>query len=356
MRIRYSLIFTLSMFGVCATSFAAQVVPRVSGGTPVHCSDAAGAPVYGAANPTRGDVVRSTILPNGMRTIAINFERLAQSPPSLQLFAYAHECGRESSTGIVKGAYLHGTDFNMEKTADRIGMRLTRDELSVMADDVDRLSLVVMNNPPLPMYLPDLTRAQWIGDCYAIHNDACTPKDDGVSASGPVANNNNEPEGDKGSASGQPASGKLTLSEGLTQLVSAAQSHFEFVTYKCDFVELGCVSITFQYHGKTRSCNLVFQGGDVSFCTVSLASEKGGGRAKEEFGQAVEDVAQVLNGWSRKDYNLTGKDKAHVVLLGTDFTKDLDAKKSQQVSVRLERKGLGNFVVSLIVNAPKVIY
>src|SRR5580658_9495677 len=108
MRIRCSLIFTLSILGVCATSVAAQGVPHLSGGIRLHCSDAAGPPFYGAAYPTRGDVARSRILPNGMRTIAINFERLGQSPPSLQLFVYAHECGREISTDIVRDTYLRG--------------------------------------------------------------------------------------------------------------------------------------------------------------------------------------------------------------------------------------------------------
>jgi hypothetical protein len=353
MRVRYSRILTLSMFGVLATGVAVQAVPySPNGGMPVRCSDAAGAPVYGVVYPARDVNARSAMRPNGARMSAFNFERPGMYFPSFRLFVDAHECGREISAGILNRLYLDGIDFNVRNTADRNGLRLMQGRLSTSAADVDSTSLLLLNNPLLPMYLHDLHGARSIPDCYSTHNDACTPKNDAVFASGPAASSNRPERG----GSGQPSSEKLTFSDGLTQLVSAAQSRFAFVTYKCDFVELGCVSIKFEYKGKIKSCVLAFQGGAISYCSVSLASEKDGTRAREDFDQAAKDVAQVLNGWSRKDDNLTGEGKPHLILLDADFTKDWDAKKSQQVNVRLERRGLGNFVVSLIVNAPRVIY
>jgi hypothetical protein len=157
------------------TSSIAQGASPVVGGIPVHCVDSTGATVYSIYNPSISDVAMSMIAPNNMRLIVLNPARLTNFPPLLQLFAYAHECGHHMSGDIVAGAYFHHDNLAREQNADRIGIRLLRDQLSISLVQAQALASSFSANPAVPpYYLPGPMRAQWIVSCYETQDDACS--------------------------------------------------------------------------------------------------------------------------------------------------------------------------------------
>lgn len=156
-------------------SSIAQVASPVVGGFPVHCMDSTGATVYSIYNPSISDAAMSTIAPNGVRLIVLNPARLANFPPLLQLFAYAHECGHHLSGDIVAGVFFHHDNWAREQNADRIGIRLLRDQLNISLAQTQALASTFSSNPAVPpYYLPGPLRAQWIVSCYETQDDACS--------------------------------------------------------------------------------------------------------------------------------------------------------------------------------------
>jgi hypothetical protein len=160
-----------------ALSLCAQVpvaVPTI-GGIPVHCTDATGATVYTEILPTLGDTAQSTIEPSGLRVIRINRPAFEQQPTLIKLFFYAHECGHHMSGDVFAGVVLHEDDLDREKIADRIGIRILRDQLNITSQEADQIASIFQNNPPIfPYYLPGPARARWIRDCYATSTSDCT--------------------------------------------------------------------------------------------------------------------------------------------------------------------------------------
>jgi len=175
---RRALKFLLLLFVVASTArkASAQTLHPVIAGMPVYCTDPSGAPVYTAYDPSINDVAMSSILPNGARVIALNPATFPKMPPLIQLFIYAHECGHHLSGDIIAGVLFHEDNLNREKNADRIGIRLMRDQLHISPQQAAAISSTFQNNPPMfPYYLPGPLRAQWIRNCYATDNDDCTP-------------------------------------------------------------------------------------------------------------------------------------------------------------------------------------
>jgi len=152
----------------------AQAPSVTLAGLPVHCTDAVGAPVLITWNQMLNDIAVSSILPTGVRLISLR-PNLVQQPALLQLFVFAHECGHHISGDIVAGVYFHHDNLNREKNADRIGIRLVRDQLKITLTQAQQIASMFINNPPLPpYYLPGPARAQFIVDCYKSNDDSCS--------------------------------------------------------------------------------------------------------------------------------------------------------------------------------------
>jgi hypothetical protein len=160
-------LFSRSIFGGAST----QSYPD-RGGVTVRCSDATGAQVYTEfANVP--DAAQSTIS-NGVRLIRLNKTVFDSLSPLMQLFVYAHECGHHISGDIVEGVYFRHDNLAREQNADRIGIRLLRDQSGISLNQANEIAAAFQNNPAIPpYYLPGPLRAKWIVDCYQSHDDAC---------------------------------------------------------------------------------------------------------------------------------------------------------------------------------------
>jgi hypothetical protein len=168
-------IFTLLM-SICsilfATNLSAQVLSPTVGGMTVHCSDATGTPVYTVYRDVP-DAAQSAIV-SGTPTIFINSQRQTSMPPMMQLFVYAHECGHHISGDIVAATYFGHDNLAREQNADRIGIRLMRDQLHISLADAQNIAASFQHNPAVPpYYLPGPLRAQWIVACYGSSDDQC---------------------------------------------------------------------------------------------------------------------------------------------------------------------------------------
>lgn len=163
----------------------AQTQYPVIGGIQVHCTDATGYPVYTAYMGGFNDWARSLIatpgpgmgtppFTPGLRLIILNSSVFTTIPPLMQLFTYAHECGHHISGDIVAATFFQHNDIARELNADRIGIRLLRDQLNITLQQAQAIASVFANNPPMwPYYPPGPQRAQWIMDCYRTQDAAC---------------------------------------------------------------------------------------------------------------------------------------------------------------------------------------
>jgi hypothetical protein len=78
------------------------------------------------------------------------------------------------SGDIVAGVFFHHDNPRREMNADRIGIRLLRDQFSISLEQAQAIADVFKGNPPVPpYYLPGPQRAQWIVDCYSSHDNGC---------------------------------------------------------------------------------------------------------------------------------------------------------------------------------------
>mgnify|MGYP001547414128 FL=1 len=153
----------------------AQITPTPTiGGFVVHCTDAAGRAVFTDFVGQLKDSAMSTIAPNGVSLIIINYPVASHFPQLLQLFLYAHECGHHISGDIIAGIIFHEINPYREQRADRIGIRLLRDQFHISQSQADAISSAFQNNPAIPGYLPGPQRAKWIRDCYATNTADCT--------------------------------------------------------------------------------------------------------------------------------------------------------------------------------------
>jgi hypothetical protein len=173
----YLLISTVSAF-ISPWSAHAQRLrqyPRI-GGIIVHCDDASGEPVFTISAEILGQASSAYIDPQGNRIIAIKPSKFTPLPPLNQLMVYAHECGHHMSGDIIARVNCGIININAEKNADRIGIRLLRDQLDISKQQADDAASMFENTPgAFAFYLPGPQRAQWIRDCYATQNDTCTP-------------------------------------------------------------------------------------------------------------------------------------------------------------------------------------
>jgi hypothetical protein len=163
----------LAYFSCSVTLAYAQYTPNpVIGGFVVHCTDASGALVF-SGEAAISDSAMSTILSNGMRVIQFSHS-FRSEPPLLQLFTFAHECGHHLSGDVIAAVVYHHDDWGREMTADRIGIRLVRDQLHITLSQAQWLANYFVNNPAIPpYYLPGPQRAMWIVDCYKTNEDSC---------------------------------------------------------------------------------------------------------------------------------------------------------------------------------------
>ena len=138
------------------------------------CEDALGTRVYTLFSPTLNDVAASTVS-NGTRLIIINPSGMANLPPLLQLFVYAHECAHHLNGDVLGQAYLQEVNFDREKDADKGAIRILRDQLSVTISQARMIANFFSGNPPIfPFYLAGPERARWILACYSTNSSDCT--------------------------------------------------------------------------------------------------------------------------------------------------------------------------------------
>lgn len=150
------------------------ILNPVIGGTPVHCVDATGAPVYTLLTAAIPDVAMSTIEPaSGARIIEINPGPFSAMSRLMQLFIYAHECGHHISGDVVAGLIYHHDNPVKEQNADRIGIRIMRDQVRIKLSDAWAIGAQFENNPGIPGYLPGPLRRIWIIECYRTNSNNC---------------------------------------------------------------------------------------------------------------------------------------------------------------------------------------
>lgn len=165
------LLFFVYLLGPLACAFAQYVPNPTVGGLVVHCTDANGVLVLSGRGAI-SDSAMSTIQ-NGAPVIIFG-PSFSSQPALLQLFTYAHECGHHSSGDVVAAVIYRHDDWGREMTADRIGIRLMRDQLHITLAQAQWLASYFVRNPPIPpYYLPGPERAAWIVDCYKTNDESC---------------------------------------------------------------------------------------------------------------------------------------------------------------------------------------
>jgi|GEM_PF-6803080 len=323
-----------SMLGIIwAFSFSvrllAQDTPQpVIGGFQVHCADAEGDVVVTRFVSQGGDIAWSTIQPFPPEPlIFINLPKARQLPQLLQLFAYAHECGHHVSGDVIRGVILKENVPDREKTADRIGIRLLRDQFRIKPNQADVIAQFFQNNPPFPGYLPGPERAQWIRDCYTTSNDACTssphptpapvPNSGGSPQSQPAAvaarvhpieniakdysNDESYTAGDlvPGSHGGQ----LIAFKQQINQLVEAAKNGFSYV--RLNDPDLIDISVAISWSSRYRNCDL--QDTDPVSCLFTLQRDSNGNDLLPVYDNVKSALIQILAGWqmNEKSSNLT---------------------------------------------------
>jgi hypothetical protein len=273
----------------CLAVHGQLVVNPTIGGIPVHCTDATGSIVYVEKLPTMSDVAQSTIEPTGTRVIRIDGPTFAALPNLLKLFIYAHECGHHMSGDVFAGVVLHEDNLNREKTADRIGIRLMRDQLNITAAEAGQIASIFQNNPPIfPYYLPGPQRAKWIKNCYATNSDDCSPA---ASASYSTHSSSPAPSVDNSGLS------STSFDAAVQKMMEAAGSKFTTVQGPDDGTGSLSSTVTIPYDGKDRSCIINNEVREAS-CEYFLASESTADDAQAVFDTAQTQLARAAASWT----------------------------------------------------------
>jgi Zn-dependent peptidase ImmA (M78 family) len=111
---------------------------------------------------------------NRVPTIAINTNLLNAINPLVQIFIIAHGCGHLIASPDLTAAYHQSVDPDREKIADRIGIRLMRDQLHLSAQRAQVIADAFSNTKGArPEYLPGPLRQKWIVACYQTKDDQC---------------------------------------------------------------------------------------------------------------------------------------------------------------------------------------
>ena len=351
-----SLLSALSVLGF-ALSLRAQVlvpVPTIDG-TPVHCIDATGATVYTEILPVLGDTAQSTIEPSGLRVIRINQPVFTQQPHLVKLFIYAHECGHHMSGDVFMGVVLHEDDLNREKIADRIGIRILRDELHITSNDADQIASIFQNNPPMfPFYLPGPARAQWIRDCYATRNANCAVSQSASSTSdanaseqgasdnagaGNVVDHANTTSSQLTQGYGVVGVNYLPLAQALPALANDMKDGFAFERKTLN----GIVVATDGIHYGSYDQYCMLKSGDHD-CFLHLSETSDGPAAKSEYEQIKGVMTSALPGWNSVETNPDPDAQDNAAHLIRYF--ELIAPDGRRVAVDVERGDVFKIVLS----------
>jgi hypothetical protein len=275
----------------------------VIGGIVVRCTDATGSPVYTVWAQVPDAAQSSIEGPVAMRLIKLN-PSVSRRPHLMQLFIYAHECGHHISGDIVAGVFFNHDNPDREMNADRIGIRLLRDEFQITLAQARALAQTFVNNPPIPpYYLPGPQRAQWIVDCYRSNNDGCghstatyapqpaaDPDDgDGSTNTAAVA----EPATKQGEP---PAQSSVSFPDAFKALVEAAKDNFSFV--RKQVLSWSEITLTLPIDNKPTGCVFMEADNDIpSHCTFNLMASPDGSAAKKSYDGCVDMVKPLLPGW-----------------------------------------------------------
>ena len=118
--------------------------------------------------PAHADMLR------GRRVILVNPLILVRYPPLVQLFFYARECAVQMEAPSQGAALNQGRNPDRERAADRVGIRLMRDQLHISLQEAQKIAAAVAAAPAPPLPRSEGDRAKWIVDCFRSRDDACT--------------------------------------------------------------------------------------------------------------------------------------------------------------------------------------
>ena len=112
---------------------------------------------------------------NGQRTIAVSPKLTEGLTAVVQTFLVAHECGHLIASPTLTAAYHQRINPDRERVADRIGIRLLRDQLKFTWQQARSIAAAFRETKgALPAYLPGPEREQWILACYKTDTPDCS--------------------------------------------------------------------------------------------------------------------------------------------------------------------------------------
>ncbi len=131
-------------------------------GFPVYCTDIRGFSVVTIPDSQLNDVGVARLAPNGAPIIFLNPTILANLPPVVQLFWYAHECAHH-----VLGHILKPPIISNEIEADCWAIRIGRDQNWFQQHDLEVMYMYFINNPGSPWgHLPGPQRLENFARCF----------------------------------------------------------------------------------------------------------------------------------------------------------------------------------------------
>jgi hypothetical protein len=112
---------------------------------------------------------------NGQRTIAVNPKLTESLSAVVQTFLVAHECGHLIASPTLSAAYHQRINPDRERVADRIGIRLLRDQLHFTQQQAEAIAGAFRGTKgSLPAYLPGPEREKWILACFKTETSNCS--------------------------------------------------------------------------------------------------------------------------------------------------------------------------------------
>jgi hypothetical protein len=111
----------------------------------------------------------------GQRTIAVNPAATEELSAVVQTFLVAHECGHLIASPNLAAAYHQRIRPDRERVADRIGIRLLRDQLHFTVHQAETIAAAFRSTKgSLPEYLPGPEREKWILACFKTDTPNCS--------------------------------------------------------------------------------------------------------------------------------------------------------------------------------------
>jgi hypothetical protein len=112
---------------------------------------------------------------DGQRTIAVSPKLTEGLPAVVQTFLVAHECGHLIISPTLSAAYHQRINPDRERVADRIGIRMLRDQLKFTWKQAQTIAAAFRDTKgSLPAYLPGPEREKWILACFGTTNLNCS--------------------------------------------------------------------------------------------------------------------------------------------------------------------------------------